>query len=212
MPDRKADQSRERDQHEADLAKFGLARDVEHAASEPKAEPVNRRVDGCQDDHRPIEESSGQVSGHAIDTADREKQHEICPCPCAGIAPPSQRSALRHAAWTNAQVVRLSTSISTGAATCGPTVALASGTKIRAPPNPENPRAVPASAATATVIRMAVKDGRSAVATTAQLSMPPNWRAPAPVWPELTLPASGAAARRDPAGCGALGHRIRRRP
>ena len=61
-------------------------------------------------------------------------------------------------------------SISTGAASLGPTATLASGTKISAEPNPENPRAKPATKPTATKYASVPAGGTSR----ASLGRPPQ--------------------------------------
>jgi len=55
--------------------------------------------------------------------------------------PTSRRLACRHAFLSSASCAMPSITSRIGAAACGPTAALASGTKMRAPPKPEKPRA-----------------------------------------------------------------------
>ncbi len=73
----------------------------------------------------------------------------------AAMIPTSRRLAWRQAFLSSASWAMPSITKRIGAAACGPTAALASGTKISAPPNPEKPRASEATNAAATSSRMA---------------------------------------------------------
>lgn len=89
------------------------------------------------------------------------------------ITPTFGLSALRHAFGISPGVSTRSTIRSSGTASLGPTTALAMGTKINAPPKPENPRAQPATSAVAT--RTAAPPADMSTERNSFISRPEPW-------------------------------------